>query len=194
MVVMETKIDATHRLQKDGRWEEASAYRAEQRQRFRAEGLTKKESNEKAWEAMILKFPDDDGFVHFMAMSQMPPICVDPKTSSFFRVYCRVRAVTHLCCSAGMPEIDEQTADRRLEPQAELPPASFDLNEWTNDLLSFAFANPVNFLSHCRGIFEKAAKEIPDDALAADVLMDFADSIPTFQRIVQKRFTGALCP
>ena len=56
MVVTETKIDATHRLQKDGRWEEASEYRDEQRQKFRAEGLTKKEANEKAWEAMILKF------------------------------------------------------------------------------------------------------------------------------------------
>ena len=46
MKVTETKIAATHRLQKDGRWEEASEYRAEQRQKFRAEGLTKTGSSD----------------------------------------------------------------------------------------------------------------------------------------------------
>ena len=48
MLVTESKIEATHRLQKDGRWDEASEYRCEQRQKYRDEGLTKKEANEKA--------------------------------------------------------------------------------------------------------------------------------------------------
>ena len=79
MIVTESKIDATHRLQKDGRWNEASEYRAEQRQKFRDEGLTKKEANERAWKAMINEFPapDEDGYIHFLAMSEFPPHCIN---------------------------------------------------------------------------------------------------------------------
>jgi hypothetical protein len=98
MVVTETKIDATHRLQKDGRWEEASEYRAEQRQKFRAEGFTKKEANEKAWEAMILKFPpppDEDTAAYFESESALPRFYLDHKSASFLSVYCKIRAVLH---------------------------------------------------------------------------------------------------
>jgi hypothetical protein len=36
----ESKIDATHRLQRDGLWDEASEYRAEVRQQLKDEGKT----------------------------------------------------------------------------------------------------------------------------------------------------------
>ena len=202
MLEPETKIVAMHRLQKDGRWDEASEYRCEQRRKFRAEGRTKKEAGERAWAAMIEKFPeDDDAFVDLMAMSYLPPLCLDPKSASFFSVYCRVRAVTHLCCSAEwMAEADNPTTEPTLEkPQTALPldlPERF--NERFNELLPFAFEHPVDFLGHCSEALEEAADKIPDDALGAEavrgILMDFVVSMPMFQYIVRKRFAGALCP
>jgi len=130
----------------------------------------------------------------------MPPLCVNPRTSSFFTVYCRVRAATHSCCPAGITEADKPTAELRLkEPQTALPPSLFgSTNEQTNSLLKYAFEFPVDCLGHCSEAFQEGVGEIPDDALAAeevrDVLMDFVDSMPMFQRIVQQWFAGALCP
>ena len=54
---MESRIAATHRLQREGRWDEASAYRDEVRCQSRTSGLTRKQANEKAWECMIAEFP-----------------------------------------------------------------------------------------------------------------------------------------
>lgn len=54
---MESKIHATERLRRDGRWDQASAFRDETRRKLRAEGKSKIEAGELAWEAMIAKFP-----------------------------------------------------------------------------------------------------------------------------------------
>ena len=196
MVVTETKIAATHRLQKDGRWEEASEYRAEQRQKFRDEGLTKKEANEKAWEAMILKFPappHEDAAAWFDKESEFARPYLDPQTSSFFSVYCRVRAVLYRLCPVEMKQADKPTTERRLEPQTALPLGS---TERTDDLLKFAFEHPVDFLGHCGEVLEETVDELPDDTddCLEDILPEFVDSIPAMQRIVQQRFAGALCP
>jgi hypothetical protein len=53
----ESKIGATDRLRKEGRWEEASLWRDNKRKQLRAEGLTKAEANEASWQAMIEQFP-----------------------------------------------------------------------------------------------------------------------------------------
>jgi hypothetical protein len=53
----ESKIHATDRLRREGRWDEASAYRDEHRRRLRTEGQPKAEASEAALEAMIEKFP-----------------------------------------------------------------------------------------------------------------------------------------
>lgn len=53
----ESKIHATERLRREGRWDEASAFRDEARSRLRTEGKPKAEANEAAWEAMIEHFP-----------------------------------------------------------------------------------------------------------------------------------------
>ena len=55
--VQESKIVATERLRRDGRWEEASMYRDEVRQQLRGKGRTKKDANEEAWQAMSEKYP-----------------------------------------------------------------------------------------------------------------------------------------
>ena len=196
MVVMETKIDATHRLQKDGRWEEASEYRAEQRQKFRAEGLTKKESNEKAWEAMIVAYPpppNEETADYFDNESGRHRPYLDHKSASFLSVYCKVRAVLHRISPVEMKQADKPTTAPRLEPQTALP---LDSTERTDDLLKFALEHPVDFLGHCGEVLEETVGELPDDTgdSLEDILPEFVDSIPMMQRIVQRRFTGALCP
>lgn len=54
--ILESKIEATHRLQREGRWNMASRYRDARRERFRAEGLTRREARELAWECMVERF------------------------------------------------------------------------------------------------------------------------------------------
>ncbi|MDP6557319.1 MAG: hypothetical protein QGG71_21810 [Pirellulaceae bacterium] len=46
--MMESKITTTERLRREGRWEDASLWRDQERQRLRSEGLSRKESNEKS--------------------------------------------------------------------------------------------------------------------------------------------------
>jgi hypothetical protein len=53
----ESKIDLTNRLRREGRWEEASVFKDETVKQLRAEGVTRTEASEKAWEAVALKYP-----------------------------------------------------------------------------------------------------------------------------------------
>jgi hypothetical protein len=186
----ETKIAATNRLQRNGRWEQASKYRGEQRKKFRSEGLTKKAANEKAWEAMMLKYPapDTDEFVFYLAMSKFTPL--DSETNIFICVYCRVRALLHFTCPTEMSQLDGPVAERRLEPQVELPPTLQDAVDRFNNLLEFSFEHTVDFLGHASEVFGKAV------ALSAEstrLEQGLVRSIPVMQRIVQQRFaSGAL--
>ena len=54
---MESKIAATERLRREGRWDEASQHRDEIRRQLRADGKSKIEAGEAAWQAMIQEFP-----------------------------------------------------------------------------------------------------------------------------------------
>lgn len=53
----ETKIEATHRLQREGRWTEATEFRERIRVDRREAGDSRAIANDKAWEAMSLEFP-----------------------------------------------------------------------------------------------------------------------------------------
>ena len=53
----ESKIDITHRLQKDGRWAEASKFKDDYIAKLRGEGMTRREAQANAWAAMEQKYP-----------------------------------------------------------------------------------------------------------------------------------------
>lgn len=53
----ESRIDATDRLRREGRWGEASLRRDEARKQLRSEGKNRREANDEAWEAMLEQFP-----------------------------------------------------------------------------------------------------------------------------------------
>lgn len=53
----ESRIEITKRLRKAGRWDKACDFRDEARKRARAEGLTRKEANDRAWAEMADEFP-----------------------------------------------------------------------------------------------------------------------------------------
>ena len=75
--VIESKIQATHRLQKYGRWNQASLYR--ERNRLRDAGWKRADAREEAWRLMIERFqPDDhDEFSSGCTLEFFPPILVD---------------------------------------------------------------------------------------------------------------------
>jgi hypothetical protein len=52
----ESKIVATDRLRKEGRWEEASVWRDEKSKQLRTDGQARAESNESSWDAMLKQF------------------------------------------------------------------------------------------------------------------------------------------
>jgi len=67
----ESKIVATERLRREGRWEEASRFKDAAIREFRSKGIKKAEAAEAAWKAMLEKYPplppveqraDDDHF------------------------------------------------------------------------------------------------------------------------------------
>ena len=53
----ESKIEATERLRREGRWEDASRYREEVRNELRSEGRPRAEAAGAAWDAMLEKYP-----------------------------------------------------------------------------------------------------------------------------------------
>lgn len=50
---VESKIVATHRLRREGVWEDARWFREQERQRLRAEGMGRRETKEEAWRLMF---------------------------------------------------------------------------------------------------------------------------------------------
>jgi hypothetical protein len=54
---VESKIELTERLRREGRWEEASRFKDEAVKDLRSKGIRRAEANEQAWEAMAEKFP-----------------------------------------------------------------------------------------------------------------------------------------
>ena len=53
----ESRIEATDRLRREKRWDEASQYRDEVRKRLRDEGKSRQEASDEAWDAMLEQFP-----------------------------------------------------------------------------------------------------------------------------------------
>ena len=54
---MESKIELTERLRKEGRWSEASVFKDAEVKRLRSEGVRSVEAKEQAWRLMAEKFP-----------------------------------------------------------------------------------------------------------------------------------------
>ena len=83
-MMAESKIELTHRLQREGRWNEASEFRDKVRSEQREAGRPRAEANEEAWSRMAEKFPPledpkpgnkemDDPFFDEVNDSDLPP-------------------------------------------------------------------------------------------------------------------------
>jgi hypothetical protein len=53
----ESRIEATDRLRREGRWAAASKFRDDKRREFRAAGQKRAAANDAAWEAMLAEYP-----------------------------------------------------------------------------------------------------------------------------------------
>ena len=102
---MESKIDATDRLRREGRWEEASFRRDLERKRLRAEGKSRRDANEESWNWMIERYDpltDEQIDWHeatvYRAMANSPVDCApvdhesEPDMSDVWWVYCNLLA------------------------------------------------------------------------------------------------------
>ena len=54
--MLESKINLTHRLERECRWDEASRFKDEHIAKLRAEGKNRKEAQQAAWEALEQQF------------------------------------------------------------------------------------------------------------------------------------------
>ena len=59
--MQEHELKEYQRLRAEGRWNAASEFREAERKRLRAAGLNRQEAREEAWEAMLDKYPPQDG-------------------------------------------------------------------------------------------------------------------------------------
>ena len=57
----ESKIDATDRLRREGRWAAASKFRDEKRREYKDAGMKRAEAAEAAWAATLAEFPPQSG-------------------------------------------------------------------------------------------------------------------------------------
>ena len=56
----ESRIDATDRLRREGRWGEASKYKDEMLSQLRKDGIRRQDAQIEAWKAMLNKYPPLD--------------------------------------------------------------------------------------------------------------------------------------
>lgn len=60
----ESRIVATERLRREGRWNEASSFRDDERRRLRSEGRSRADAIELSWRSMLAKFPAVENVQH----------------------------------------------------------------------------------------------------------------------------------
>ena len=85
----ETKISATHRLQREQRWGPASRYRERRRQELRSMGVSRKLARDQAWAEMIQEFPslNDSFVVPATAVEAIETASMPPKGEMFDAPY-----------------------------------------------------------------------------------------------------------
>jgi hypothetical protein len=76
----ESKAEITRRLDREGIGDEARAFREEVRSKLRAEGKSRKESSELAWEALAERFPLPPRPVSTAVLPVIPPFKAESKT------------------------------------------------------------------------------------------------------------------
>ena len=54
---VESKFAATHRLRREGRWDDAAEYKGATIEELRGEGLKRAKAQDEAWKRMIEKYP-----------------------------------------------------------------------------------------------------------------------------------------
>ncbi|WP_417745555.1 hypothetical protein [Rosistilla oblonga] len=145
---MESKIEATRRLQIDGRWDEAAAAKDREKTRLVESGMTRRQAGPLAWEWMIENFPPMSAgekawreSVAQIPLDRLPSVvpleveCVGYDINDYLWVL-RYLLARDIC-------IQQNEAAAAVEIEQRL------LDEWTTKdqavLATMAVADPVNF-------------------------------------------------
>jgi hypothetical protein len=68
----QSKIQITRRLEREGRWAEASRFKDEYISKLRVEGKSRKEAGQAAWEEMERKYPPQPSETEPAALEALP--------------------------------------------------------------------------------------------------------------------------
>ena len=98
---LESKIAATDRLRQEGRWDEASRFRDDQRLKLKEAGIKGSAAKEEAWRIMLDWYPpiQQDCTEHFLHLAAYPPIdrnSAHPDFPAAWLAYCTMQAVSSL--------------------------------------------------------------------------------------------------
>lgn len=141
--VTESKIDATHRLQKSGQWHEASIFRDAERKRFREQGMTRAEAGDAAWASMIQEYPSPENeMAQLLARANSPP--EDSRNSLLEPIWFAMHALHALAPFTVKGTIPDDVLTR----------AADTTTSRRNDLLTPAANNPRMFIDMAREMFE----------------------------------------
>jgi len=176
-VLMESKIEATHRLQREGHWNAASIYRDRVRNRLRSEGMTRAQAREGAWEAMSERFQPVDvtAFKAALAMRLCPPGYPSATTTAWQAVWAPIALVAEFDQPLrkalgidGRTEAEVLTLYRMLpvKVQQEIETrAIFESDQLADDMMR---PRPERLLEWARPQLSKMLETVDREALDTD--------------------------
>ncbi|MBP85281.1 MAG: hypothetical protein CMJ64_00965 [Planctomycetaceae bacterium] len=143
----ESKIEATDRLRREGRWSEASRYKDASVKRLRAAGKTKAEANDIAWADMLAAFPP-------LAQDPLPIPREALDTST-----CDPATIDELAAEPLDWERDIQWVYAHLEHPTLRVENAPSLGAW--GLLRHARQDRSRFFAQCGAVLARSLKALP---------------------------------
>ena len=144
----ETKIDATHRLQKSGQWYEASIFRDAERKRFREQGMTRAKAGDAAWASMIQEYPSPENEMEQLLDTAFQP----PWGSRNFR-FMPTWFALHMLKALSPFAVDGQLPADITERALDAAPG------WSQPQIFSAIHNPSKFIDDAKREFEREIEE-----------------------------------
>ena len=166
------KREVTSRLQRYGVWKEASAFKEEERKRLRAEGKSREDANNSAWEKMQKQYDPCHKSAWMAALAKYSPIILpdnytsDPPFNSVWFVYF-TQAARGCFLRCSPPDL-ERAETVMMCAYADAP------DEVSRGLLYMTVADPRSFFKSAGRIFgdlKQHYEDSPSDDSDSDVTM-----------------------
>ena len=185
--MLESKIAATQRLRREGRWEDACLWRDQARQRLRSEGKTRREASEESWTLMTQRFdPLSDGQIDWHEAAELQaqarfPIehaLVDDASEAAMKdvwwAYCTLQAFY-----SRLKKNDASGANFLFQSMTSTAPTPA-----AERLVSLAATTPSEFLDQVVTKFESATQRLErDDSVDKDFALKLKANVNHIREI-----------